>query len=698
MHAPELNAELLAYTAAWALLAVLLYAGWRTKRWAARTSAALIPVLALAYLFMSGWDTASLGQKIHQHDFFHYYFGAKYYPEIGNTRLYDCTAAALVEMHAGTSGDLGIPVVRSLQEPWRSYPTADRGRAALAPCRTHFGVSRWQQFKTDLLDFQRSGDKPTNWTALLIDFGNNAPPSYGVLPFMLANVLPASPGAFALYPLFDVLVMLVLCPLLIARTCGTPSAAAYLLILSGNALGLFGWTTGSFLREWWVAATVLGICALVREKHFSAGLWLTVAALLKVFPAMFWIGAALPMLTDARPWLRLPRFVAGSATAAIILVACSLLLFGAESWIEFVQFVLPRVDIAGMNTVGFFKAAIRPELHGAANFRGAADALQALSRFDAMLKGAYDEQRAVFDLAKIALLLGAAGICIRIGTALSALLFGTTAIFLLATPFCYYYAFLALFGALFLMRDEASVQWNRTRFALTLLLLTALLVLSPQMGLIAGENASWTYYAVSSQLLLAWLLLLLGSFALDGLSARAASNHHLTVMHGITVVLLALGAILAGYILVINRPVRVDAGFMDAEALQIRGSPAYRVRKLPATAAWSQASDLQFEAERPSGDLAFELPVRVAGVYDVAVVLTREPGSCRLALGVPGHTTFREVDLERRGSARPMSVPIGVARLEPGTASLLVRPISCGRDGSHSPVRFAMDGVVLTSR
>src|SRR3984957_2120133 len=114
-------------------------------------------------------------KKVEQHlnfhfsEFFHYYLGAKYFPEVGYEGLYDCTALADSEIadedhvHARING-----WVRDLDDVLtdKTYP------AALAHCagdlRPRFTPHRWDSFKGDIRELRRlSGDDM--WPGLVYD-------------------------------------------------------------------------------------------------------------------------------------------------------------------------------------------------------------------------------------------------------------------------------------------------------------------------------------------------------------------------------------------------------------------------------------------------------------------------------------------------------------------------------------------------
>src|SRR5262245_65092133 len=85
------------------------------------------------------------GGFFHFHEFFHYYLGAKYVPELGYTGLYDCVAA--VDVERGKSYEISTYWIRDLRtnELRRGPENLDYA----AQCRNRFSPERWAAFKAD---------------------------------------------------------------------------------------------------------------------------------------------------------------------------------------------------------------------------------------------------------------------------------------------------------------------------------------------------------------------------------------------------------------------------------------------------------------------------------------------------------------------------------------------------------------------
>ena len=93
-------------------------------------------------------DPGPIQQVRHAHlrDAFHYYVGAKYFRELGYTRLYECVAIADLDV------ELKFNVARRLT---RDLATNDIGRPTAVVkdptrCTAHFSDERWSMFKRDI--------------------------------------------------------------------------------------------------------------------------------------------------------------------------------------------------------------------------------------------------------------------------------------------------------------------------------------------------------------------------------------------------------------------------------------------------------------------------------------------------------------------------------------------------------------------
>jgi len=118
---------------------------------------------------------------IHYYDAFHYFMGAKYFPEVGYSGLYEATLVAAHDLGALQA----IAAVRDLM----SYTVRPAGAVDADAVRARFSKERWRQFKDDLVFF---GARIDAWPELLLDRGYNDPPPRALLLHALVDRLPAT--------------------------------------------------------------------------------------------------------------------------------------------------------------------------------------------------------------------------------------------------------------------------------------------------------------------------------------------------------------------------------------------------------------------------------------------------------------------------------------------------------------------------
>lgn len=307
------------------------------------------------------WNYPGFG---HPSDTFHYYLGAKYFPELRYTRLYECVAVA--------DAEAGLREPRPMRDlATNELVTSAEVVADPSSCRSHWSDARWAAFRHDV-DFLRSRVLPDRWARFQQDHGYNATPVWSVLGRALTSTGPASVAQISALRALDPLLLALLFTG-IGWAFGWRIACVAAVWFGTNYASPYGWTGGSILRQDWLAATLLGICALRREHFASAGALLAIAVLLRLFPALVVAGVALGTLgrfAKTRSLSLLPaerRFVAGGLAAVAIALPLSLWVNGRTAWAEFaenssVHLSTPLANHVGLRTVLSYDAEMRTEL------------------------------------------------------------------------------------------------------------------------------------------------------------------------------------------------------------------------------------------------------------------------------------------------------------------------------------------------
>jgi hypothetical protein len=288
----------------------------------------------------------------HPHEIVHHVLGARYFPELGYTRLYECIAVADAE--AGLRPRVEARLMTDLE----TYQLRDT-RAVLADperCRRHFAPERWTQFAADTA-WLRARVHSDAWEALQRDHGYNPSPAWGVLGRSLLGGGPLDEARLSTLLLLDP-ALLVLMWILAAQSFGWRATCVALLYFGANHPAEYGWTGGSYLRHDWLAASVAGICLLRRGQPVAAGVCLGAAALLRVFPVLFLAPVAIEavrrLVTGGRAAVgREPRrLLVGVAAVAAVAIPLSLAIVGPRAWADFAAHMARYAAAPGSNAVG----------------------------------------------------------------------------------------------------------------------------------------------------------------------------------------------------------------------------------------------------------------------------------------------------------------------------------------------------------
>jgi hypothetical protein len=304
----------------------------------------------------------------HPSETFHYYLGAKYFPELGYTRLYECVAVADAE--AGLDPAALRRPMRDLAS--NELTTSDAVLVDPSRCTAHFDAPRWSEFRRDV-EFLRGLVPPRKWNSFQQDHGYNATPAWTLVGHLVTDTGPASLAQLRLLWALDPLLLLALWAAA-AWGFGWRLAAVAAVYFGTNYLSPYNWTGGAILRQDWLAASVLGVALLRRERPAAAGACIAWATLLRVFPGCLLagvaIGAAWRIARERSLRLRPAelRFAAGAAIVLALGFAVSSAATGGPSrWLEFaqrsrVQLATPLANHVGLVTALSYDASSRSEL------------------------------------------------------------------------------------------------------------------------------------------------------------------------------------------------------------------------------------------------------------------------------------------------------------------------------------------------
>jgi hypothetical protein len=338
--------------------------------WAALSLCALGAVGSYVHFGVLQFFDQQKGRRtfVHTFDMRHYFPVAKYFGELGYDGLYLASLAAyLDDTPAFTPDRLAEVRIRDLR-------TSEIRRGSdltpeLAQIRSRFSPARWHEFRRDMGYFAAAMG-PADYLGSLGDHGANASPVWLLLAHLLFRSAPASELALTLTGLIDPLLLVVLFVALV-RVFGWRTTLYVAVIFGATDFHTFTANlVGSTLRQDWLVALGLGICALVRRRHFWAGVLLAYSGLVRAFPAVAGLFLLVPVawsvVEHVRATRRLPplslvrarhtatlRALAGALLCTCVLVCLTTLTFGFRaSWGAWQDKIARHATDPSTNNVG----------------------------------------------------------------------------------------------------------------------------------------------------------------------------------------------------------------------------------------------------------------------------------------------------------------------------------------------------------
>lgn len=432
---------------------------WRNRLPARSWQVALAMACALivAGNFLGVFSTQPQREKLHKVQYgeiYHYYLGSKYYTELKNTELYRCTWLGFQELDASGHEIPHPEIVRNLAVTWEKEDLNALGDHVNTRCNNLFTEKRWAEFLADLGVFLKVYNDTPKWHRIMVDYGNNPPPTWNVMAGAAANLIPLTPTTLNSLIWIDLGLVLLLIPLVIWRVFGLFPAIGYVLLAGMQPMLPPGMDGAAFFRQIWLVTLTLGICALHARKFATAGVLLGFSTAIRVFPGVFAVGAALPLLWSwrdhgsRRAFIRLAAGLCASGGTMLVL---SLILYGPEHWRSFVMVIDSHANNLAANAIGF-KRHLLSFLYTHENVLTLVDA----TRFTGgqvwfqYLKTNIEDFRTYFTVYTGAMLLMTVAVAVRLRPTEAALIFGTVCMFFLTSAYGYYYVFLPLFAVVWL--------------------------------------------------------------------------------------------------------------------------------------------------------------------------------------------------------------------------------------------------------
>jgi hypothetical protein len=393
---------------------------------------------------------------IHHWDVYHYYVGAKYYAELGQTRLYEATVVA--DFEDDRAGFRPRATIRDLSdtegEVTRRSVVARRGGV-----KRGFSPQRWRDFKSDIAYFRAV--EPERWRSSEIqrDHGYNGTPLTTALLGALARLAGEDPARFLAAVVWADLVLIVLVGVWIARRLGATAGCVFLLCWLLDPLNDYEFTGGAFLRYNYFIALALGI-ALHREgRPIGTGVCLGLAALFRIFPVFFLLALLACDVISSQRRRRLVEharvFAAAAATIVVVAAGTSFLATPSDDnpWVEQLQSIGSRNAFHAPNGISLRFPFLYSEAH---NVNAAIEAARQGEELDWLAETTRTfERRLPWYAASLAALAGLTLLFARRAVGAEVFAVGLAGLFGVLILSHYYYCMLALVGLMF--REDTRV-------------------------------------------------------------------------------------------------------------------------------------------------------------------------------------------------------------------------------------------------
>lgn len=436
--------------------------------------------------------------SLHLHDWTHYYFGAKYFPELGYQGLYDGLVAADREL--GGKMLFRRKQWHDLGNKLHTITEEDSLARFNAEIRPAFIPERWEAFLSDVGMLEHLL-KHKLAARIIMDHGFNPTPVWLLFGHGLVGDVSLSSEGQALRlgetylveltPYLDYALQ-VFSLIAIGVFISWRAAIVFVLLYGVNPAAGVDWISGSYLRFVWFFALIVGVGLLyraefgsrehgdkkgVRGEYGKAGGFLALSALSRVFPSLFAIGAAIPVLwrgIERKEWRDFRHYTLGGVATSLVLILLSAMLLGWSAWGGFIDNIRSHGGMFAINHFGLSSLATY-DLHVPDKDFGGDMGMENFRDWNERRAALWDERKLL--LLPLALLaMGWVAWLMRRRSSIEAgAVFTTFALFLFLNSSNYYWLFLPLIGVVYAVQMDRDPLDLRARFMLGSVLLFWLL-------------------------------------------------------------------------------------------------------------------------------------------------------------------------------------------------------------------------------
>lgn len=269
------------------LLALGVLSRRRGRRLGQAVTAGLVVVAALSLMDYTA-SHVRYQRYFNPYEFFHYYLGTRYAPELGYYDLYNGVVAAEREM-----GRPSVTKVRDLESG--KHVPIDAALKEAPRVKGRFSTERWEEFRRDVQYF-RSKVSTSLWEKMLEDKGYNATPVWTMVGGSLANAVPTtSERGLQGLALVDA-GLWVAAFSLVGWAFGPRPLLLVVIMLGTHYVMSHAHMKASFLRVDWICCLLGAMAFLKKGWHRAAGALVACAGLSRVFPFIFAFGPAVALV------------------------------------------------------------------------------------------------------------------------------------------------------------------------------------------------------------------------------------------------------------------------------------------------------------------------------------------------------------------------------------------------------------------
>lgn len=450
-----------------AVVLALLYVRYRkaktskgsSKPYSFQAKAFVVLGVLFSFAVFHNLGTFRGGGFIHYGDMFHYYLGTKYFEELGYSELY--TAVIVADTEQGNEL-AGLPFYSDLKTYQNT--TREKAIANIDRVRGLFSKERWIAFKDDVAFFKGATATPhaPGLIFLLMDHGYNGSPVSTLILGTIANTIPVT--QLPLLAFLDVL-LIVAMGLIVFRTFGFEMGALFSVYFCVNVLNPYDFISGCFLRYDWLFYTVASVCLLERGRYASSAFFLTLAAMIRVFPVVLFYGMAVVIFKNVRATgaldKKLKRFIltAGVTGAVLFLLPAVSLGSVVQPWKDFSDKIAFHdrgvyVNHLGLRGIALFEPShlslegfVESYKHGPTN--------DIVRNWQDVKEQEHERKRPAIVLASLLVLMALTAIIWKTESDAESILWPLLLVYTLSFPAHYYYAFLCLLILLFFRRPHS---------------------------------------------------------------------------------------------------------------------------------------------------------------------------------------------------------------------------------------------------